>query len=595
MAVAYKAPVKDIVFGYEVIDSYNVLNKIAAFSDFSADIVVPTMEECAKFSEEVLAPINAIGDQQGATIDNGLVTMPEEFVDAYKKFSDAGWASISLPEDIGGGGMPITLSGGTLEILSTANLAFGLAPGLSAGAISAINFHGSQEQKDKFLPKLVSGEWTGTMNLSEPQSGSDLGTITTKAEPQEDGTYKVTGTKVWITFGEHNMTENIVHLVLAKVPGSPEGTKGISMFIVPKFIINDDGSLGENNNVSCISIEEKLGIHASPTCVMEYDGSVGYLVGEENRGLTYMFTMMNEARVWVGGQGLACASGALQGAAQYARDRVQGRPVGMSKEDAKSSTIMDHADVRRMLLTIKAYVDAMRYLMYDNQLMLDLEYFGEGELKEFGEERCGILTPITKAWISDLGVELSSIAIQVYGGMGYVEETGVAQYLRDARIAPIYEGTNGIQALDLIFRKLPLDSGQAMQRLLGDVNSVIDEMSQAGDVLSSMSEKLKVEVDKLSEVTLWLGSKMLEGELVDASAGASPYIKMFGQVLGGYYMGKAALLATKKHEETGDEYYAEKITLSKFYIEQLLPLASGYASAVTAGKEDLYNIKAENF
>jgi alkylation response protein AidB-like acyl-CoA dehydrogenase len=595
MAVAYKAPVKDIVFGYEVIDSYNILNKIAAFSDFSADVVVPTMEECAKFSEEVLAPINAIGDQQGATINNGVVTMPEEFVDAYKKFSDAGWASISLPEEIGGGGMPITLSGGTLEILSTANLAFGLAPGLSAGAISAINFHGSQEQKDKFLPKLVSGEWTGTMNLSEPQSGSDLGTITTKAEPQEDGTYKITGTKVWITFGEHNMTENIVHLVLAKVPGSPEGTKGISMFIVPKFIVNDDGSLGENNNVSCISIEEKLGIHASPTCVMEYEGSIVYLVGEENRGLTYMFTMMNEARVWVGGQGLACASGALQGAAQYARDRVQGRPVGMSKEDAKNSTIMDHADVRRMLLTIKSYVDAMRYLMYDNQLMLDLEYFGEGELKEFGEERCGILTPITKAWISDLGVELSSIAIQVYGGMGYVEETGVAQYLRDARIAPIYEGTNGIQALDLIFRKLPLDSGQAMQRLLGDVNSVIEEMSQAGDVLSSMSEKLKVEVDKLSEVTLWLGSKMLEGELVDASAGASPYIKMFGQVLGGYYMGKAALLATKKYEETGDEYYAEKITLSKFYIEQLLPLASGYASAVTAGKEDLYNIKAENF
>jgi len=595
MAVAYKAPVKDIVFGYEVIDSYNILNKIAAFSDFSADVVIPTMEECAKFSEEVLAPINAIGDQQGATINNGVVTMPEEFVDAYKKFSDAGWASISLPEEIGGGGMPITLSGGTLEILSTANLAFGLAPGLSAGAISAINFHGSQEQKDKFLPKLVSGEWTGTMNLSEPQSGSDLGTITTKAEQQEDGTYNITGTKVWITFGEHNMTENIVHLVLAKVPGSPEGTKGISMFIVPKFIVNEDGSLGENNNVSCISIEEKLGIHASPTCVMEYDGSVGYLVGEENRGLTYMFTMMNEARVWVGGQGLACASGALQGAAQYARDRVQGRPVGMSKEDAKNSTIMDHADVRRMLLTIKSYVDAMRYLMYDNQLMLDLEYFGEGELKEFGEERCGILTPITKAWISDLGVELSSIAIQVYGGMGYVEETGVAQYLRDARIAPIYEGTNGIQALDLIFRKLPLDSGQAMQRLLGDVNSVIEEMSQAGDVLSSMSEKLKVEVDKLSEVTLWLGSKMLEGELVDASAGASPYIKMFGQVLGGYYMGKAALLATKKYEETGDEYYAEKITLSKFYIEQLLPLASGYASAVTAGKEDLYNIKAENF
>ena len=595
MAVPYKAPVKDIVFGYEVIDSYNVLNKISEFSDFSEDIVIPTMEECAKFSEEVLAPINAIGDQQGASIDNGNVTMPEEFVDAYKKFIEAGWASISLPEEIGGGGMPITLSGGTLEILSTANLAFGLAPGLSAGAISAINFHGNQEQKDKFLPKLVSGEWTGTMNLSEPQSGSDLGTITTKAEKQDDGTYKVTGTKVWITFGEHNMTENIIHLVLAKVPGSPEGTKGISMFIVPKVMVNDDGSLGDNNNVSCISIEEKLGIHASPTCVMEYDGSVGYLVGEENRGLNYMFTMMNEARVWVGGQGLACASGALQGASQYARDRVQGRPVGMSKEDAKKSTIIDHADVRRMLITIKSYVDAMRYLMYDNQLMLDLEYFAEGELKEFGEERCGILTPITKAWISDLGVELSSIAIQVYGGMGYVEETGVAQYLRDSRIAPIYEGTNGIQALDLMFRKLPLDNGQAMQRLLADVNKVIDEMNEGGEVLSDLAQKLKVEVDRLSEVTLWLGSKMLEGELVDASAGATPYLKMFGQVLGGYYMGKAAILATKKLEETGDEYYNEKITLSKFYIEQLLPVASGYASSVTAGKDDLFNIKAESF
>ncbi len=595
MAVAFKAPVKDIVFGYEVVETYDVISKIPAFSDFNEDIVIPTMEECAKFAEEVLAPINAIGDQQGATIKDGKVTMPKEFIDAYKSFSEAGWASISLPSEIGGGGMPIALSGGTLEILSTANLAFGLAPGLAAGAISAINFHGSEDQKAKFLPKLVSGEWTGTMNLSEPQSGSDLGTITTKAEPLEDGSYKITGTKVWITFGEHDLTDNIIHLVLAKIPGSPEGTKGISMFIVPKVMVNDDGSLGDDNNVSCISIEEKLGIHASPTCVMEYDGSIGYLVGEENRGLNYMFTMMNEARVWVGGQGLASASGALQGAAQYARDRVQGRPVGMSKEDAKESTIIDHADVRRMLMTIKSYVDAMRYMMYDNQLMLDVEYFGEGELKEFGEERCGILTPITKAWISDLGVELSSMAIQIYGGMGYVEETGVAQYLRDSRIAPIYEGTNGIQALDLMFRKLPLDNGQAMQRLLGDVQKVIDDMKNDDEIVSSMAEKLQKEVDTLSEVTLWLGGRMLEGELVDASAAATPYLKMFGQVLGGYYMGKAAILANKKYKETNDEFYSDKLTLSKFYIEQLLPLSSGYASAVTAGKEDLYAMKAENF
>ena len=596
MAVAYKAPVKDIVFGYEVIDSYNILSKISAFSDFSEDIVIPTMEECAKFAEEVLAPINAIGDQKGATIENGVVTMPDGFKEAYNSFSESGWASISLPSEIGGGGMPITLSGGTLEILSTANLAFGLAPGLSAGAISAINFHGNEEQKEKFLPKLVSGEWTGTMNLSEPQSGSDLGTITTKAEDQGDGSYKITGTKVWITFGEHDMTENIIHLVLAKVPGSPEGTKGISMFIVPKIKINDDGSLGENNNVNCISIEEKLGIHASPTCVMEYDGSVGYLIGEENRGLNYMFTMMNEARVWVGGQGLACANGALQGAAQYARDRVQGRPVGMSKEDAKNSTIIDHADVRRMLMTIKAYVDAMRYLMYDNQLMMDLEYFAEDEeTKAFGEERCGLLTPVTKAWVSDLGVELSNIAIQIYGGMGYVEETGVAQYLRDSRIAPIYEGTNGIQALDLMFRKLPLDGGQAMQRLLTEVNETVETMKAGDEELQNMATLLEVEVNNLSEVTLWLGGRMLEGELVDASSAATPYMKMFGQVIGGYYMAKAAILAKQKLEDTEDEFYSDKITLSKFYMEQLLPLASGYTSSIKAGKDDLYSIKSENF
>jgi len=599
MAVNYKAPVKDIVFGYQVINSYDVLSKISQFSDFSEDIVIPTMEECGKFAEEVLAPINAVGDEKGATIKDSIVTMPEGFVDAYKKFAEAGWSSISLPSEIGGGGMPVVLSGGTLEILSSANLAFGLAPGLSAGAISALNFHGSQEQKDKFLPKLVSGEWTGTMNLSEPQAGSDLGTITTKAEKSEDGSYRITGTKVWITFGEHDMTENIIHLVLAKTPGSPEGTKGISMFIVPKFIVNDDGSLGERNEVKCLSIEEKLGIHASPTCVMEYggnEGAVGYLVGEENRGLTYMFTMMNEARVWVGGQGLSCAVPAFQGAAQYARDRVQGRPVGMSKEDAKNSTIIDHADVRRMLMTMKSYTDAMRYLMYDNQLMMDLEYFAEDEeTKAFGEERCGLLTPVTKAWVSDLGVELSSIAIQVYGGMGYVEETGVAQYLRDSRIAPIYEGTNGIQALDLMFRKLPLDGGQAMQRLLSEVNETVETMKNGDEELQNMASLLEVEVNNLSEVTLWLGGKMLEGELVDASSAATPYMKMFGQVIGGYYMAKAAILAKQKLEETKDEFYADKITLSKFYMEQLLPLASGYTSSVKAGKDTLYSIKSENF
>jgi len=594
MAVAYKAPVKDIVFGYEVVDTYDVIGKIPAFSDFSEDIVVPTMEECAKFAEEVLAPINAIGDQQGATIEDGKVSMPPEFVDAYKRFAEAGWASISLPSEIGGGGMPIALSGGTLEILSTANLAFGLAPGLSAGAISAINFHGSEEQKEKFLPKLVSGEWTGTMNLSEPQSGSDLGTITTKAEPQDDGSYKITGTKVWITFGEHDMTDNIIHLVLAKVPGSPEGTKGISMFIVPKMIVNEDGSLGENNNVNCISIEEKLGIHASPTCVMEYNESIGYLVGEENRGLNYMFTMMNEARVWVGGQGLACASGSLQGAAQYARDRVQGRPVGMSKEDAKNSTIIDHADVRRMLMTMKSYSDAMRYMMYDSQMMLDLSYFAEDDLKDFGEERCGLLTPISKSWISDLSVELTSTAIQVYGGMGYVEETGIAQYFRDARIAPIYAGTNGIQALDLVFRKIPLDGGKAIGRMFDEMESTVFEIEKY-ERFVDLSKILKFHINELKNVTESLTDSLINGDLVDLSGSATPFLKMFGQVLGGHYMGKALIKAHTKFEESNKEFYKDKITLSKFYIEQLLPLASGYIDAIKSGDEDLFKIKSNNF
>ena len=598
MAVNYKAPVRDILFAYDVIDAYERLGSIKRYKGFSKEVVVPAIEECAKFCEEVLAPINGVGDSVGATINNNVVTMPEGFVDAYKKFSEAGWSSISLPEEIGGGGMPVALSGGTLEMIASANFAFSLAPGLSAGAISAISFHGSDEQKAMFLPKLVTGEWTGTMNLSEPQAGSDLGTITTKAIKQEDGTYRLTGTKVWITFGEHDLTENIIHLVLARTPDAPEGTKGISMFIVPKFLVNEDGTLGERNEVKCNSIEEKLGIHASPTCVMEYGGgkgAVGYLVGEETKGLHYMFTMMNEARVWVGGQGLSTTAASLQGAAQYARDRIQGRPIGMDKEKAKTASIIEHADVRRMLLTMKAYTDAMRYMLFDNQLLIDIEYFSEDKgQQKLVEEKCSILTPITKAWLSDVSVEMCNIGIQVYGGMGYVEETGIAQYLRDTRITPIYEGTNGIQALDLMFRKLPLDNGQALQRLLEEVQLTIKSLDEEGEEFNSMKNNLDTAVSALSDVTIWLGGRMLEGELVDASAAASPYLKMFGTVLGGHYMAKAALLAASKIEED-EQYYKEKIAVSNFYIEQILPQAQGLVSAIKAGKDDLYKIKAENF
>ena len=594
MAVNYKAPINDIIFAYDVLDSYNILNKIEKFKDFGLDTLEPIVEECAKFAEEVLAPINSIGDKNGAIFDEGIVKMPPGFKEAYEKFTKAGWSSISLPSDIGGGGLPYGLSAAILEILCTANMAFVLGPGLSIGAISGINFHANQGQKDMYLPDLVSGNWTGTMNLSEPQSGSDLSNISTKATKQDDGTYRITGTKIWIGSGEHDLSENIIHLVLAKVPGSPEGTKGISMFIVPKFVVNDDSSLGGHNKVNCISIEEKLGIHGSPTCVMEYDGSVGYLIGEENMGLNYMFTTINEARIRAGGHGLACTSGALQGASQYARDRVQGRPVGMTKEEAKDSTIIDHADVRRTLMTIKSYLDAMRYMNYDNHLMLDLEYFAEGELKDFGKERCGILTPITKAWISDLSVELTSMAIQVYGGMGYVEETGIAQYFRDARIAPIYAGTNGIQAEDLVFRKITLNDGKAVESLLKEMRTNISSMKEHEN-LEPLSEILERHVAEIEEATQYLLKELGKGNLAGVSASGTPYLKMFGQVLGGHYMGKAAVTATKNLLEDNAEFYNDKITLSKFYIEQLLPLASSYFSSVMLGKENLYSIDSNSF
>ena len=594
MAVNYKAPINDIIFAYDVLDSYNILNKIEKFKDFGLDTLEPIVEECAKFAEEVLAPINSIGDKNGAIFDEGIVKMPPGFKEAYEKFTKAGWSSISLPSDIGGGGLPYGLSAAILEILCTANMAFVLGPGLSIGAISGINFHANQGQKDMYLPDLVAGNWTGTMNLSEPQSGSDLSNISTKATKQDDGTYRITGTKIWIGSGEHDLSENIIHLVLAKVPGSPEGTKGISMFIVPKFVVNDDSSLGEHNKVNCISIEEKLGIHGSPTCVMEYDGSVGYLIGEENMGLNYMFTTINEARIRAGGHGLACTSGALQGASQYARDRVQGRPVGMTKEEAKDSTIIDHADVRRTLMTIKSYLDAMRYMNYDNHLMLDLEYFAEGELKDFGKERCGILTPITKAWISDLSVELTSMAIQVYGGMGYVEETGIAQYFRDARIAPIYAGTNGIQAEDLVFRKITLNDGKAVESLLKEMRTNISSMKEHEN-LEPLSEILERHVAEIEEATQYLLKELGKGNLAGVSASGTPYLKMFGQVLGGHYMGKAAVTATKNLHEDNAEFYNDKITLSKFYIEQLLPLASSYFSSVMLGKENLYSIDSNSF
>jgi len=480
------------------------------------------------------------------------------------------------------------------EMMTSASMAFSLCPLLTQGAIEALSQYGSPEQQATYLEKMVTGEWTGTMNLTEPQAGSDLGVVRSKAVPAEDGTWRITGQKIFITFGEHDLAGNIIHLVLARVPDAPPGTKGISCFIVPKYLVNADGSLGARNDLRCVSIEHKLGIHASPTCVMSYGdggGATGYLIGEANQGMRYMFTMMNTARLSVGLQGLSIAERSYQDALRYAQERKQGRAIGAPA--GESSLIVEHPDVRRMLLTMKAYIEAMRALLYTNAVSVDLAHHHQDPAeRQARQELVELLTPISKGWCTDLGVELTSLGVQIFGGMGFVEETGVAQHLRDSRIAPIYEGTNGIQAIDLVMRKLPMRHGGVVADLLAKMESLDPELAAAGPELAGVRSALTSGVSAMREATTWLGAK-LPAEPNDVLAGATPYLRLCGLVIGGWLLARSALAASGLlRDASGSDavFLQDKIATARFYAEQLLPQAAGLLPAVTAGAGQLFEV-----
>ncbi|MFP4634749.1 MAG: acyl-CoA dehydrogenase [Nitriliruptoraceae bacterium] len=592
----YRAPLRDVRFVLEHVTPLSELTALDDFAHAEPDLVTGLLEEAGRFAAEAIQPTNRVGDTEGARFVDGEVVTPEAFKAAYRQYVEAGWGAVQHPAEYGGGAFPLTVANVIKEFITSANMAFSLGPLLTTGAVYLMQHHCSQQQLDTYVPKLVSGEWTGTMNLTEPQAGSDLGVITTRAEPQEDGTYRLTGQKIFITFGEHDLTDNIVHLVLARLPDAPPGTKGISLFIVPKYLVEADGTLGERNDVQAVSLEHKLGIHGSPTCVMAYGeqhgGAIGELVGEPNQGMRQMFTMMNDARLGVGLQGVAIAERAYQQALDHARERRQGRAPTAAK--GESSPIIEHADVRRMLLTQRAYIEAMRALCYANAHALDLAHHADDEgVRDHQQKLADLLTPLSKAWSTDLGVELTSLAVQVHGGMGYVEETGVAQHLRDARIAPIYEGTNGIQALDLVGRKLPYDGGAFVKGYLGELREHAEGLPAS---LASIRSNLGAAIDALEAATDWMFEH--RESFNDVFAGATPYLRAFATVVGGSLLAKGAAAAqgaldTGDHGAFQPDFLAGKVTVARFYAEQLLPSVHGLVGAITAGADDLYALDPE--
>ncbi len=595
----YHAPVKDALFTLRHIGMLDELAKTERFAHADEETVATVLTEQGRFMQEVFGPTNAIGDREGLTWSPEGVTTPSVFKDAYRKFVEAGWQGLNASPDFGGAGFPEAVFTCAAEFMTAANGALTMCPGLTTGAIEALQVWGSEEQKERYLRKLVTGEWTGTMNLTEPQAGSDVGLSTTKAEPQPDGTYKITGTKIFISFGEHDLAENIIHLVLARLPEAPAGTKGISLFIVPKFLVNDDGTLGERNDVRCVSIEHKMGIHASPTCVLSYGdegGATGYLVGNENEGMRAMFTMMNSARLAVGVQGVAISDAAYQKALAYSQERIQGSEVGGNSREPVA--IIQHPDVRRMLLFMRSHIEACRSLLVFNAAALDLSRALDGDDAEHWREVCELLTPISKAWCTDVGVEITSTAVQVFGGMGYIEESGVAQHFRDMRIAPIYEGTNGIQAMDLVGRKLPMRMGGVFADFLGRMRSVDADLAGAGEEFAQIRANLTAAIDALEGSANWIMTNGL-ADPRQALAGATPFLRMFGTVVGGWLMARQAL-AARDELAAGDlpadevAYLNAKITTARYYAAQHLPQAAGLVASVQAGDADLYAVDGDS-
>jgi alkylation response protein AidB-like acyl-CoA dehydrogenase len=582
--MTYAAPIGEMRFTLDAIAELPQIARLPGYEEATPDLVAAILEEAGKLAGDVIAPLNHSGDREGSVFENGVVRTPEGFQDAYRRFVEGGWNGLPFDPDFGGQGLPWSLATAVQEMWQAANLSFGLCPLLTAGAVELLQAHGSDQQKTDYLAKLISGEWTGTMNLTEPQAGSDVGALKTRAQRNGDH-YLITGQKIFITYGEHDLADNIVHMVLARLPDAPAGTRGISLFLVPKFVVNEDGSLGQHNDLRCVSLEHKLGIKASPTAVMSYGdsgGAVGYLVGEENQGMACMFTMMNNARLAVGVQGLALAERAYQQARAYAFERVQSRALDGGREAVK---IIRHPDVRRMLATMKARSEAARTLAYWAAAALDRAKAEPDETRRAAAQaRLDLLIPITKAWCTDIACEVSSLGVQVHGGMGFIEETGAAQYYRDARILPIYEGTNGIQALDLLTRKLLRDEGAAMTLLIHELRAGLPELPE-------LRAPLAAAIEALDRATAWLleeGAK----KVVSGAAGATPYLALCGSVLGGWLLARSAVEAARQDNAT---FAAAKLKTARFYTENLLGETSGLAGAVIRGADSTLAFADEDF
>jgi len=583
--MTYQTPIQDISHTLKAIAEIGGLIDKGIVGDLDEDVVAAIVEEAGKFANEQMAPLNHMGDVVGSKLIDGKVVLPEGWDEVYRQWVDAGWGSLPGPEEYGGQGLPLTLSMAVSEIWQAACTAFSLNPMLTQGAAEALALRGSDELKNTYLPKLVSGEWSGTMQLTEPQSGSDLRFLKTKAVPQDDGSYLLSGTKIFITYGEHDLTDNIIHMVLARTPDAPQGTKGISLFLVPKYLVGDDGQLGERNDVHCASLEHKLGIHASPTCVMQMGdegGAKGWLIGEENQGLNYMFIMMNRARLGVGIQGVGIAERALQQAIDYAHERKQGATA--DTPPGQMAEIIEHPDVRRMLLSMKAKTAAARAICYVTARAIDIaERSDDEEERARSLATASLLTPVAKAFSTDLGVEVASDGVQVHGGMGYIEETGAAQHFRDARIAPIYEGTNGIQAMDLVMRKLPLEGGGTIQRHISELKEIVSEVKGTNEpAFGATGVRLEEAIGAFEAASAWLLQTMQTNQNA-ALAGATPYTRLFGITTGAAYLAKGALAERRSGNGSGNGFTA----IARYFAEYHSVEAPGLARAIMGGAESI--------
>jgi acyl-CoA dehydrogenase len=586
--MTYRAPVAEIAFTLKQFTGHTA-RPGEVYDDIAEDLVDAILEQAGRFATDVIAPLNSIGDRYGTPFKEGEVATPPGWKEAYRSWTAAGWNGLAGPTEWGGQGLPQILNAACVEMWNSGSMAFGIGPVLTMAAIDALAAHGSEPLKQAYLSRLVSGEWMGTMQLTEPQAGSDVGALRTKAERAADGSYRITGQKIFITYGEHDLTDNIIHFVLARLPDAPAGTKGISLFLVPKFLLNPDGSLGQRNDARAHSVEHKLGIHASPTCTMVYGdtgGAVAFLVGEENRGMNCMFTMMNRARLMVGLQGVAIAERATQQAVAYARERRQGRTSFVPT--AQASPIIAYPDVKRMLMTMQSATKAARAMCYATAAALDHENRAvDDSARRLAHERASLLTPVAKAFSTDVGTEIASLGVQVHGGMGYIEETGAAQHYRDARIAQIYEGTNGIQAIDLVSRKLPLSGGQTVRAFLRELRSVADAVRTANDpAFGRTGPRLDEALECLERTTEWLLAE-LENNVDRALAGATPYLRLFAETAGGCMLADEALVSTRRKGTSNGSDTARRITIARFFAENLSVHAGALERAVMEGGDDV--------